>query len=279
MNPTVGANANYTVTFHETGLPNGVNWSVSQATSTKYSVNNTISFLEPNGSYNFIMGKVNGYRPLPSNFTVNVQGHNLSLVIIYVPVLYPVTFVETGLPANTFWNVTLGNQTNTSSNSTIGFMVMNGTYNYGIPDVDGIIPSTANGAIKVSGAPTKVFIIFTGPVNFTFFEYGLPSQSRWSVWINGSYHNSTTPIITVTLPNGTYNYLVKVPSGYSASPSQGKVNYSDNLIYIKISSLIYYEILMAILVILIGIFSTVYLRAARKVKRQSYKENEQNEKK
>ena len=264
---TGGAAVNYIVTFHEVGLPNGANWSVSQGTSVEYSANTSINFSEPDGSYNFIMGKVNGYKPLPSNFTVNVQGHNTSFTVIYAPELYPVTFVETGLPPSTFWNVTLGNETNTSSDSAIGFKVMNGTYNYAIPSVKGIEASTPNGTISVNGSPTKVFVTFTGPVNFTFIEQGLPSGSLWSVWIDGSYHNSTSPEISVTLPNGSYNYVVELSSNYYANPSSGRVNWSENVVFVTISSYLYYEFIIGTLVVITALSLMVYLKTRKKLKR------------
>ena len=276
---TGGAAVNYTVTFHEVGLPNGANWSVSQGTSVKYSVSTSINFTEPDGSYNFIMGKVNGYKPLPSNFTVNVQGHNTSFTVIYVPELYSVTFVETGLPPSTFWNVTLGNEINTSSDSAIGFKVMNGTYNYSIPDVGGIAPSTTNGTIKVNGAPTKVFLKFTTPVNFTFFEHGLPAGTYWSVYINGSYYNSTSSFITVTLPNGTYSFAVLLPSGYYASPLNGKVNFSRNIIFITATSPLLYEIAIALLIVLIAVFLALYIVMRKKLKRNNKGNKSSDEKK
>lgn len=279
LNPTTAASGNYLISFHETGLPSDTNWSISQGTNIEYSTSNTISFFEPNGSYNFIMGKVNGYKSLPGNFSLYVQGHNISLMTIWVPVLYPVTFVEAGLPSNTFWNVTLGNETNTSSNSTIKFRVMNGTYNYSIPDVDGIAPSTTNGTIKVNGAPTKVFLKFTTPVNFTFFEHGLPAGTNWSVYINGSYYNSTSSFITVTLPNGTYSFAVLLPSGYYASPLNGKVNFSRNIIFITATSPLLYEIAIALLIVLIAVFFALYIVMRKKLKRNNKGNKSSDEKK
>ena len=279
LNYTAGSSGNYTVTFHETGLPSGTNWSVSQGTSIKYSVNYTISFLEPNGSYNFIMGSVGGYRPLPSNFSVNVAGHGSSFVVIYVPAVYPVTFVESGLPGGTIWNVTLGNETNTTSNASITFHVMNGTYNYSIPEVNGIISSTPNGTIVVSGAPVKVFAGFSFPVTFTFYERGLPKGTRWSIFIDGSYHNSTSSFLSVTLPNGTYSYFVTVPSNYAVSPSQGNVNYINNLILIKATSLFVYEIVIALLVLLAGILLAIYLRVKRRAMKQDARDDDAEKRK
>ena len=262
-----GQSTDYSVSFVEKGLPNGTLWSISVEGSAEFSNNSAIIFHVSNGSYHFIIGSVQNYRPLPNNFTVNVNGNNVSLVVIWVPILYPVTFVESGLPLGTFWNVTLGNETDYSSNSTIIFKVMNGTYGYSIPDVNGIASSISNGTIRVNGEPTKVFVTFAVPVNFTFLEQGLPSGSKWSVFINGAYHNSTSPIISVTLQNGTYSFAVMLPSGYYANPSSGEVNSEKNLEIIQASSPLIYEVIISILVLLIGLFVSFYYRNIRKVRR------------
>ena len=273
-----GQSASYGVTFVEKGLPNGTHWSISVGGSAESSNNSTITFLEPDGSYNFIMGMVRDYRPLPSNFTVVVRGSNITLVVVWVPVLYPVTFVESGLPANTFWNVTLGNQTNYSSNSTITFKVMNGTYEYNVPDVNGVASSSPSGTIKVNGEPTKVFLQFTVPVNFTFIESGLPAGSKWSVFIDGSYHNSTSSIISFNLPNRTYSYLIILPSGYYAKQTQGLVDYSNNLVVVNASSSFIYEIVIAILAVLIVVLLFIYIRMRRRTKPSTTKNNDSERK-
>ena len=273
-----GQSASYGVTFVEKGLPNGTHWSISVGGFAESSNNSTITFLEPDGSYNFIMGMVRDYRPLPSNFTVVVRGSNITLVVVWVPVLYPVTFVESGLPANTFWNVTLGNQTNYSSNSTITFKVMNGTYEYNVPDVNGVASSSPSGTIKVNGEPTKVFLQFTVPVNFTFIESGLPAGSKWSVFIDGSYHNSTSSIISFNLPNRTYSYLIILPSGYYAKQTQGLVDYSNNLVVVNASSSFIYEIVIAILAVLIVVLLFIYIRMRRRTKPSTTKNNDSERK-
>ena len=273
-----GQSPNYTIAFNEKGLPNGTNWSVSVGEIVRSSNNSTVTFLEPDGSYNFVMGRVPGYRPLPSNFTVVVRGSNITLVVVWIPVLYPVTFVESGLPANTFWNVTLGNQTNYSSNSTITFKVMNGTYEYNVPDVNGVASSSPSGTIKVNGEPTKVFLQFTVPINFTFIESGLPAGSKWSVFIDGSYHNSTSSIISFNLPNRTYSYLITLPSGYYAKQTQGLVDYSNNLVVVNASSSFTYEIVIAILAVLIVVLSFIYIRMRRRTKPSTTKNNDSERK-
>ena len=269
LNSQASTSGHYAVTFRETGLPNGTRWFVSDGNFTQYSNNSTITLYEPNGTYNFIFGGAKDYKPLPSNFTLVVKGTNMFRVIVWVLVLYPITFVESGLPSGTLWNVTLGTKSNTTSNSSIIFHVRNGTYNYTIPDINGITSSTPNGTLKVNGGPVKVFVAFTFPITFTFYEKGFPKGAKWSVFIDGTYYNSTSSFITVTLANGTYSYLIIAPSNYEVTPASGTVNYSNDLISVKATSLLTYESALIVLVLLIGLFLSIYLRARIKTKKQT----------
>ncbi len=127
-----------------------------------------------------------------------------------------------------------------------------------------------------------MFVEFTLPVKFTFYEQGLPEGTRWSVFINGSYYNTTSSFILVNLSNGTYSYFVVVPPNYAANPAQGKINYSNNLVIIKATSFLIYEITIAILIILVGVFVTIYLRARGRVsttKREQTRGDKDSEKK
>jgi hypothetical protein len=56
-----------------------------------------------------------------------------------------------------------------------------------------------------------------------FQEVGLPSGTLWIVVCNGTQYNSTTNIITITLPPGTYNFSVPSVTGYTGSPQSGNV--------------------------------------------------------
>jgi hypothetical protein len=64
----------YTVSFEETGLPVGTNWSVTLATVLGYSNSNTILFTVGNGSHGFQVGAVSGYSATPSSGIVTVAG-------------------------------------------------------------------------------------------------------------------------------------------------------------------------------------------------------------
>ena len=56
-----------------------------------------------------------------------------------------------------------------------------------------------------------------------FIESGLPTGMRWSVSINGTIKSSTSNVITILLPKGTYKYDVKPISGYIANVTGGSI--------------------------------------------------------
>ena len=73
----------YILTFTESGLPPGSNWSVTLGTTTVYSTNATLRFHEPNGTYYFRVASVGGYRPSPGHQSVRVDGAPASVAVSY----------------------------------------------------------------------------------------------------------------------------------------------------------------------------------------------------
>jgi len=76
----------YSVTFTETGLPSGTQWSVTLNGKTETSTTNTISFTEPNGTYSFSIASINGYSVSQSSASITVNGTNISQNITFKPV-------------------------------------------------------------------------------------------------------------------------------------------------------------------------------------------------
>ncbi len=70
--PAVGAT--YAVTFGESGLSSGTRWSVTLAGTTSSSSSSTITFYEPNGTFSFSAGSVDGKSASPSSGSVTVNG-------------------------------------------------------------------------------------------------------------------------------------------------------------------------------------------------------------
>jgi hypothetical protein len=73
----------YQVTFIETGLNPGANWSVTLGGVQHYSKVSTINFTEPNGTYPFTVGSVYFRTPTPSSGSMNVTGANVTQSISF----------------------------------------------------------------------------------------------------------------------------------------------------------------------------------------------------
>ena len=78
----------YTVTFDESGLPAGTQWSVTLNGMTEFSSasnsSTSISFTEVNGRYNFSVSLVSGYTPTPETGWVTVNGQGTGVNVSYV---------------------------------------------------------------------------------------------------------------------------------------------------------------------------------------------------
>jgi hypothetical protein len=223
----------YTVWFNESGLPVGTNWSVTLGTTTHYSTATPISFLEANGTYSYSIGIVAGYSPNSSSGSIHVAGSDLVESLTFSPVLYDVTFNETGLPASLTWGVTLGgtHKTLTTDGATdsLVFSERNGTHAYSVDVVPGWTQSSlpATGSVVVDGAAvyeaTLTYVAAT--YNVTFSESGITSADPWSATLIGfGTQNGTAPssIVFNGVPNGTYDFSVGA-AGYAATPPSGQV--------------------------------------------------------
>ena len=74
----------YTVTFTETGLPTGSNWSVVLGGVLRYSGSSSIEFTELNGTYTFEVRSISGYAVSPSSGTVTVAGSSPSVSVTFM---------------------------------------------------------------------------------------------------------------------------------------------------------------------------------------------------
>ncbi len=153
----------YKITFTETGLPSGTSWSVTLNGSTESSITNTITFQEPNGTYSYTIGSINGYTVYPSSGTINVKGANLTLTITFTAntTTYTITFTESGLPSGASWSVTLNGITKTSTTNTITFTEPYGSYNYTITLPNGYKTSQSSGTITTTQSSMNVPIVIS----------------------------------------------------------------------------------------------------------------------
>ncbi|MGC8681208.1 MAG: thermopsin family protease [Thermoplasmata archaeon] len=211
----------YTVTFYETGIPNGTPWSVTMNGLTLQSTSNNITFNVTTGNYSYQVSEIPGYVATPSSGYINVVNSSVSQNILFKPVLYNVTFTESGLSSGT-WGITINNVTKTASaGNSITFTLPNGTYKYNVNQVNGYQSNVQNGYIYVNNGASPVNIVYSKIlVNAVFTESGLPANTAWSVEINSQVYTTISNTLQISLPYGTYNYNVISP-GYIATPPSG----------------------------------------------------------
>ena len=177
---------------------------------------------------------------------------------------YAVKFVETGLSFGQDWSVSLDNTVESSRLSSIIFIVSNGSYNFSIRSLSGYTASQKTGEINVSGFNLIVPISFNKIIPFVFILDGIQPGLKWSVFINGTYYNSTFQYMVVNLINGTYNYSIILPSGYFAKSLNGKVNSTNTFVIVHAYPLYDVVITVICLAILISVVPSLYFLIIRK---------------
>ncbi|MGC8657055.1 MAG: hypothetical protein ACP5UL_04860, partial [Thermoplasmata archaeon] len=128
------------------------------------SINNTIKFYEPNGTYSYTIANISGYYAEPYKGSFNVTGRTVEINITYKEKEYEVIFNETGL-SNQIWWVNLSNgQSFESINNTIKFYEPNGSYRYSIGTIKGYYANKTTGYVNISGKEVVIHVIFN-PIN------------------------------------------------------------------------------------------------------------------
>ena len=169
----------FAVTFTETGVPAGTDWSVGLGAQVEWSTNDTITFLEPNGTYSYGAANLSGYSPSPASGQVTVNGAAVRTDLLFTPT-YSLTITETGLPSGTTWTFTLEGSTLSSTSTTIRFTVPNGTYSFALGAVPGYEGTPASGSIAVDGKATSLAVSYrslsSAPNNGSSTFIGLPAS-------------------------------------------------------------------------------------------------------
>jgi YVTN family beta-propeller protein len=221
----------YNVTFSETGLPAGTNWSVTLGSTTHYSITQQIIFPEPDGTYSYAIGFVPGWATLITQGTLDVNGNPVAKALTWVHATASLNFTESGLPSGTNWSVIVtgtgsyqGFVSNYSTSASIQLAVpafMTGFYD--VNPVRGYAASPSNGSLILSGQPVNISITFSAPPPeqyvVSFSEIGLPIGAEWWVNItNGPSTSSSAGALAFNESNGSYTYsLSTVAKTYSST--------------------------------------------------------------
>ena len=238
-------------------IPNaGTSIAFDQATNTlvitNYSYNgNPSSVFFVNVSNSTYTGSVPvGYNPesivtggaASEIYILNMGSDTVSIISDHYS-QYNVTFFETGLSTGQTWSVNFGGLFASSTDSSIIFVVTNGTYDYSIRAVTGFSPSPSSGSLTVKGPVPLIQITFTkngsvaSPYTVKFVESGLPEGTKWFVNLNGKNENSTGNNITFNENNGTYAFNITPIAGFTTLPKNGSVSVKGQ----AFSIMVYFE--------------------------------------
>ena len=214
----------YPVTFTETGLGTGINWTVVLAGVTNSSTSSTIGFAEPNGTSPYRIGALAGWATSAYNGSIAVDGAAVPVGVAWSRVTYGVRVQAQGLPPYAGWWINLsGGPHSFSMAGNQSFLEPNGTYSFASSASDRTYATPA-GSFTVQGAPAVVTLVFsrvTYPV--AFLEQGLAQGTNWSVGVYGGEVTSTSRSAILAVPNGTYPYAVGSVAGYTSAPSSGSL--------------------------------------------------------
>jgi hypothetical protein len=216
----------FLVTFSETGLVNGTEWSVTVRGTMYSSEGSIILTYEYNGSYGFNVTPVVGYHAHPPNDGFVVSGGAVVVPITFQPVrtTFPVGWKETGLWSGMSWEIVIDGTRYSADGSWLTTELQNGTYVYQVADPPEFVPTPLIGTVNVSGAAQVVQVVFTRVLYAVeVSESGLPSNLVWRVRISNLTVNLASAPADVPVPNGTYSWDIVSPQGYYPSQSHGNV--------------------------------------------------------
>ena len=215
----------YPVSFIETGLPVGTNWSATLAGVFRSSETTTISFRETNGTYPYVLGLIPGWTTPNFTGSVDVNGRGVNESAPWSQVTYVVTFTEDGLPGGTGWwvNVT-GGFPAFSLTPRLSLREPNGTFEYSVATLNKSYASDGESFVVGSEAVFETVTFSLVVYGATFTEFGLAVGTNWSVTLGGVLLYSTTSTLAFSEPNGTYLFRVFSVNRYTAAPNFGALS-------------------------------------------------------
>ena len=249
----------YNVTFEETGLPAGTDWSnslIDESCSGVFlynsSTNKTDVISAPNGTY-YATSSSSGYIPNVNNSGneaayITVKGSSVTVSVTFTKAYY-INFTETGLPTGDEWYIAVASQVIGNGNAETFYFptatyclvaVANGTWAYSLgSSVTGYLPYPSGGNVTVSGKNVSVKTDFSTSVPRGFYYLNFTESgifpSYWGVILNGVMQTSTTSTISFIEPNGTYSYSASsFVSGYKSSSANGTITVKGSNQSIKI---------------------------------------------
>ena len=150
---------NSTVEVKETGLPQGISWSIMVGNELYSSIQSTLIFYVPNGIYNYSIPYVSGYISNQLNGTIRAIYKEEYLNISFSPYKYSILIEEEGLAVNNTWSILINHQIISVNASSTTIYLSNGTYYFSVRSY-GFESQNASYTLFVSGSDASVHVVF-----------------------------------------------------------------------------------------------------------------------
>ncbi|MGC8506265.1 MAG: S53 family peptidase [Thermoplasmata archaeon] len=223
----------YNVSFMETGLKAGTPWNVTFNGTQNSSDTSTVNFTSFIGKYNFSVGPLVYYMPVPETGNVTILNNNVSVSIVFDRV-YNATFVSRGLQNGTVWGISLSGKIVKTDTSSLLVHLVNGTYKFSVLTLTGYEANMTNGSLTISGKGVYIYLGWFHVYNVTFNEVGIPAGITWGIRISGSTISTDNASITTRERNGTYTYYPYASSGYSPLNSSKNLSVSGSPVSVNV---------------------------------------------
>jgi YVTN family beta-propeller protein len=180
----------YTVSFNESGLPLGTNWSVALGGVMNSTETTALSFQEPNGSYTFSVEAADKEFHAPGG-VLAVQGGPLNESIAFAEMTYEVAFAETGLPTGSNWSIALNGSTRSSLLTNITFVEPNGSYSFSVTGPSCYLAKAFASSVEVNGSGVTV------PIQFLPSPCGAPRTPGLSIFEESAILGGIAAVIAI----------------------------------------------------------------------------------
>lgn len=183
-----------------------------------------------------------------SLFVANDDQGTLSEISAGPTPRYAVNLTETGLAPGTSWSARLDGVTRTTTGSSISFVKPSGNYPFAVTAGSSYSATPSTGYANVRSAPVSVSILFVSLTRYwvNFSETGLPAGTDWSVVLSGTPMDGSSPALSFSEPNGSYQYRVGEIYGFTAVPATGTVMVNATSVTISIEfSRVYWNVTLS----------------------------------
>ena len=164
----------------------------------------------------------NATGPVGTKDVVLSPGEYLRLVFAPRPLPQVLTVVDVGLPTSTLFGLTVNGTFSASTTGAVTFALLNGSYPYAVAPVAGWeLIGPYLGTLTVNGSTTVTFDWREAAFPVSSVAVNLPSAVAWTISIEGTAYPGGAEAPVVSLPNGTYDYVVAVGITYLPEPDNG----------------------------------------------------------